>query len=50
VPGAVAITAATFYANGAISAGPLHNPGEGAVYVLDPADINLTPEPDAHGG
>jgi uncharacterized phage protein gp47/JayE len=50
VPGAVAITAATFFANGAVSAGPLHNPGEGAVYVLDPADINLTPEPDAHGG
>jgi hypothetical protein len=50
VPGAIAITAATFYANGTVSAGPLHNPGEGAVYVLDPADITLTPEPDAHGG
>jgi hypothetical protein len=50
VPGAVAITAASFAANGAPDAGPLHNPGEGAYYTLDPADITLVTEPDGHGG
>jgi len=47
--GAVAITALTFYANGVIAPGPLFLPGEGAFFTLDPADINLTPEP-ANGG
>ena len=50
VPGAVAITAARFTVGAALDRGPLHNPGEGAYYVLDPADIYLVTEPDAHGG
>jgi len=50
VPGAVAITAATFYAAGVVDPGPLHNPGEGGTYMLDPADISLVTEPDADGG
>jgi len=50
VPGAVAITAASFIANGAPEAGPLHDPGEGGYYTLDPTDISLVTEPDAHGG
>jgi hypothetical protein len=50
VPGAVAITAASFIANGAPDPGPLHNPGEGAYYTVDPADISLVTEPGAHGG
>ena len=50
VPGAVAMTAAGFFADGVADAGPLHNPGEGAYYALDPADVTLVTEPDAHGG
>ncbi len=50
VSGAVAITAATFHANGMVDPGPLHSPGEGGVYTLDPADITLVTEPDTHGG
>jgi hypothetical protein len=49
VPGAVAIIAASFTAGGGPDAGPLHNPGEGAYYTLDPADIALRTEPDGHG-
>ena len=41
VPGAVAIIDASFIVNGAPDPGPLHNPGEGAYYTLDPADIAL---------
>jgi hypothetical protein len=50
VHGAVAITAASFSANGAPDAGPLHNPGEGAYYTLDPTDITTVTEPDGNGG
>jgi hypothetical protein len=50
VPGVVAIMGASFIADDAVDAGPLHNPGEGAYYTLDPADITLVMEPDAHGG
>jgi hypothetical protein len=50
VSGAVALTAATFYADGAVDAGPLHNPGEGGTYMLDPADITITTEAGANGG
>ena len=50
VPGVVALIAATFYADGAVDPSPLHNPGEGNTYVLDPADINPVTEPDANGG
>lgn len=50
VPGVVALIAATFYADGVIDPLPLHNPGEGNTYVLDPADINPVTEPDANGG
>jgi predicted phage baseplate assembly protein len=49
VQGAVAITAQSFIANGATGPGPLHIPGEGAYYTLDPADIDLTLGPDPHG-
>jgi hypothetical protein len=49
VPGAVAITAQSFVANGVTDLGPLHLPGEGAYYTLDPADINLTLGPDPNG-
>jgi len=50
VPGAVAVTAASFFADGVVDAGPLHNPGEGAYYTLDPADVTLGTEPDSNGG
>ena len=43
-PGAVAITAATFYADGDVDAGPLHNPGEGGYFTLDPGDITVIPD------
>jgi Baseplate J-like protein len=49
VPGAVAITAACFTTGDTVDPGPLHNPGEGAYYTLDPADITLVMD-DAHGG
>jgi hypothetical protein len=50
VPGAVAITAATFFADDSPNPGPLHDPGEGGYFTLAPTDISVTPEPDAHGG
>jgi hypothetical protein len=50
VPGAVALTAATFYADGAVDPGPLHNPGEGGAYRLDPLDITITTEAGTNGG
>jgi hypothetical protein len=49
VSGAVAITAMSLEADGAASAGPLHSPGEGGYFTLDPADINLTMEADPNG-
>jgi hypothetical protein len=49
VTGAVAITAFTFTANGAVVDGPIFNPGEGAYFTLDPADINLATERDPNG-
>jgi hypothetical protein len=50
VPGAVAIIASTFLANGIVSPGPLHSPGEGGFYTLDPADFTPIPEPSSNGG
>jgi hypothetical protein len=50
VPGVIAITAASLVADDVASPGPLHNPGEGAYYTLDPADVTLVTEPDSHGG
>jgi uncharacterized protein YndB with AHSA1/START domain len=50
VPGAVAITACTFIANGALDPGPLHNPGEGGFYTLAAADFTPIPEPNSNGG
>jgi hypothetical protein len=47
--GAVAITALTFTTNGAAVEGPIFNPGEGAYFTLDPANIDLTMEPDPNG-
>jgi len=49
VAGAVAITAQSFIANGVTDAGPMHLPGEGGYYTLDPADIALIMEPDPNG-
>ena len=49
VPGAVAVTAMVFIADGLTDPGPLHNPGEGAFYTLVPADIAITVEPDHNG-
>ena len=49
VQGAVAITSLTLQADGAVDPGPLHNPGEGGFFTLDPSDINLTTEPDPNG-
>jgi hypothetical protein len=49
VQGAVAITAQSFIAAGLADPGPLHLPGEGAFYTLDPGDITLTMEPNPHG-
>jgi hypothetical protein len=50
VAGTVAITSASFIADGAAGAGPLHDPGEGGYFTLDPADISLVTEADTHGG
>jgi len=49
VSGAVAITVQSFVANGVVQAGPLHSPGEGGYFTLDPGDINLTMEPNPNG-
>jgi hypothetical protein len=49
VPGVVAIIASTFIAGGVTDPGPLHNPGEGCFYTLDPADFTPIPEPDNGG-
>ena len=49
VSGAVAMTILSVEADGAASVGPLHDPGEGGYFTLDPADINLTTEPDPNG-
>jgi predicted phage baseplate assembly protein len=49
VQGAVAIITHSFIANGGVDPGPLHIPGEGAYYTLDPADIDLTLGPDPNG-
>jgi hypothetical protein len=50
VAGTVAITGATFIAAGVADPGPLHNPGEGGYYTLDPLDITLVTEPGTNGG
>jgi hypothetical protein len=50
VPGAVAITALQLTVGGADDAGPLHDPGAGGYFVLDPSDITLVTEADTHGG
>jgi hypothetical protein len=49
VRGAVAITAQAFVVGGAADPGPLHDPGEGGYFTLDPADLAITPEGDPHG-
>jgi predicted phage baseplate assembly protein len=49
IAGALAITGLTVYADGAIDPGPLHTPGEGSYYTLDPADINPVMEQDPNG-
>jgi predicted phage baseplate assembly protein len=49
VQGAVAITAQSFVADAVTDPGPLHMPGEGFYYTLDPADIDLTLGRDPNG-
>ncbi|HEY1880840.1 MAG TPA: baseplate J/gp47 family protein, partial [Caulobacteraceae bacterium] len=49
VQGAVAITAMTFETDAGVDTGPIHNPGEGGYFTLEPADINLVTEPDPNG-
>ena len=48
-PGAVALTALVFIANGATLAGPIFNPGEDGYFALDGANINVSLEPDPNG-
>jgi hypothetical protein len=50
IAGAVAITALQLNLDGALDGGPLHHPGQGGYFILDPADITLTTEADTHGG
>jgi predicted phage baseplate assembly protein len=49
VAGAVAIAAQRFTMNGALDAGPLHDPGEGGYFVLAAADVTIVTEPDPNG-
>jgi hypothetical protein len=49
VAGAVAIAAPSFTMNGALDAGPLHDPGEGGYFVLAAADVTIVTEPDPNG-
>jgi hypothetical protein len=44
VTGVVAIQSSQFAFNGAVDAGPLHTPGEGAYFSLDPSDFFLSTE------
>jgi predicted phage baseplate assembly protein len=39
VPGVIAIKSLQFSINGVVDAGPLHSPGEGAYFSLDPSDF-----------
>jgi hypothetical protein len=50
VPGTVAISAATLMINDVLSAGPLHSPGDGAFFALDPLDLTVVLLGNAHGG
>jgi hypothetical protein len=49
VAGTVAITQARLSVDGILSAGPLHSPGEGGFFTLDPLDLTLTLQADSHG-
>jgi hypothetical protein len=49
VPGAIALTALRFVANGVTLTGPVFNPGEDGYFALDPANINFSLEPDPNG-
>ncbi len=42
VPGVVGIQSSTFTVNGVVDSGPLHSPGEGAYFSLDPSDFSPT--------
>jgi hypothetical protein len=44
VPGVAAIQSLQFSINGVVDAGPLHSPGEGAYFSLDPGDFYPTTE------
>jgi hypothetical protein len=50
VPGTVAIVAASFAIGTAPDAGPLHSPGDGGFFTLDPLDLTLSLQADTHGG
>ena len=42
-------TASGLIANGVTNSGPLHDPGEGAYYTLDPADVGVITEAASNG-
>jgi hypothetical protein len=42
VPGVVGIQSSQFTVNGVADSGPLHSPGEGAYFSLDPSDFSAT--------
>ena len=44
VTGIIALAASTFSIAGVTDPGPLHNPGEGCFFSLDPSDLNLSTE------
>ena len=50
VRGTVAIASARLTIDGAASAGPLHSPGDGGFFALDPLDLTLSLLGDTHGG
>jgi uncharacterized phage protein gp47/JayE len=50
VKGTVAISAAHLTIDGVASSGPLHSPGNGGFFTLDPLDLALALQGDPHGG
>jgi hypothetical protein len=50
VPGTVAISEAKLAINDIASAGPLHSSGDDGFFTLDPLDLTLSLQGDAHGG
>lgn len=44
ITGVIAVASSTFAFGGVTDPGPLHNPGEGCFFSLDPSDLNLSTE------